>query len=118
MFDGPAGRFSMARSGGEAKAYRLAGSSLREGYWGFGSIGSSTQVFSPIVDAFTMWLPFILTFATNNSKDVVRQMLNLHRNFDEHGPAGPTAFWKSYDGVEVQKPRQDHDLHALHMPLY
>ncbi|KAL9101477.1 MAG: hypothetical protein Q9163_003272 [Psora crenata] len=44
------------------------------------------------------------------------------KDFDEHGPAGPTAFWKCHDGIEDEKAppstNVQHDLHALHVPLY
>lgn len=44
------------------------------------------------------------------------------RDYDVHGPAGPTAFWKSHDGVEKRQPPGGrvlgNGLHALHVPLY
>lgn len=40
------------------------------------------------------------------------------KDLDEHGPAGPTAFWKSHDGVEAQKPGVTHGWNQFTMPLY
>ena len=42
-------------------------------------------------------------------------------DFDEHGPAGPTAFWKSHDGIEeheTSKSTMRTGLHGLHIPMY
>ncbi|CAD6587985.1 MAG: hypothetical protein ASARMPREDX12_003069 [Alectoria sarmentosa] len=40
------------------------------------------------------------------------------KNFDEHGPAGPTAFWKSYDGREGKKPATTHGWNQFTVPSY
>ena len=41
------------------------------------------------------------------------------RDYDVHGPAGPTAFWKSHDGIEMEKrpSYQNNGLYALRVPL-
>lgn len=40
------------------------------------------------------------------------------KDFDEHGPAGPTAFWKSHDGIEETKPAKTQGWNQFTMPLY
>ncbi|KAK4692459.1 hypothetical protein P7C71_g4749, partial [Lecanoromycetidae sp. Uapishka_2] len=42
------------------------------------------------------------------------------KNHDIHGPAGPTAFWKSHDGIEEQKarPMTGHGVQLFTVPLY
>ncbi|KAF6220811.1 hypothetical protein HO133_002491 [Letharia lupina] len=40
------------------------------------------------------------------------------KDFDEHGPAGPTAFWKSHDGIEAKKPSNTHGWNQFTVPSY
>lgn len=40
------------------------------------------------------------------------------KDFDEHGPAGPTAFWKSHDGIEKKRPACTHGWNHFTVPSY
>ena len=41
------------------------------------------------------------------------------RDYDEHGPAGPTSFWKIHDGIEEKKHPSHHSpMTQFTMPMY
>ncbi len=69
--------FTIAKNVGRAKAYRSAGTAPREAFLGTGLISKYTSLHS---------LP--------------GTVLKLLRDFDRHGPAGPTAFWKISNEID------------------
>lgn len=75
-------RFSMERSDGGLRACRLEGSGRLEACWAIGSI-STVLSLEAVLD--------------------VKDTDERARDYDIHGPAGPTAFWKESDELEEEK---------------
>ncbi len=85
----------VARSGGKAKVSKLEASNLLVVSWDTGSIS------------------MFINFNPRQHAD------GCNRDHDMYGPAGPTAFWKSHDGIEEKKPARRHSpMTRFTMPLY
>lgn len=85
----------VARSGGKAKVFKLEASNLLAVSWDIGSIS------------------MIISLHPRRNTD------GCIRDHDMYGPAGPTAFWKSHDGIEEKKPARRHSpMTRFTMPMY
>ena len=71
----------MVRSDGDQRAYKLVGFALRGEYSEIG-----------LTSTFALYL-----FLKNTI------LKTSHRDYDMHGPAGPTAFWKETDELTEEK---------------
>lgn len=110
-----------AKNAGAAKASKSAASNPPAG----SSATGSTSTFAHLPRHFHFPLPS--SFPVPLIRPMLTPFVFPHsRDFNDEGPAGPTAFWKTHDGIEKRKQARPGTtgwgdmlgMHALHVPMY